>query len=87
MLDGSAYPVKCGESHIVHRHPDCALPVVLALSKFRVRRRKTADAVRGPQVLGVAHQVQHCSEVWGRRIHKSEKKREKRKVATMAFMI
>jgi len=79
--------VKCAEGHIVHRHPDRTFPVVFALSELRVRQRKTADTIRGPQVLRVAHQVQHGSEVRGRRIDKREEEREERKVTTIAFMI
>lgn len=87
LLKGRTYPMKCSKSHVVHRHPDGTLPVVLALSKIGVGQGKTADAVWGPQVHRVAHQVQHGSQVRGRRVDKSEKEREEREVATVTFVI
>ena len=62
--------IERGEREVVHLDPDRALPVVLALAELGVRCRQAAEAVRRPEVLGVAQEVEDRAEM--RRVGREE---------------
>ncbi len=75
------------ECEVVHLDPDRALPIVLALAELGVRRGQAAEAVRRPEVRGVAQKVEDRAEVRRVRGEQREQEGEEREVALVADMV
>lgn len=54
--------MQCTQHQIVYLYPDRSFPVILALAKFGMRCRKTANAVRGPEMIWIAEQIKDGAE-------------------------
>ena len=76
-----------GEREIVHLDPDRALPVVLALAEVGVRRGQAAEAVRRPEVLRVAQELEDRAAVRRVRREEREQEREEGQVALVADVV
>ena len=75
------------QHEVVDLQPDWALPVVLALPVLGVTLRETADAVRRPELLGVAHELEDGLEFGRVRVEEAEGGGEDGDVALVALVV